>query len=155
MAASLGLALTLALTGCGETNPLNPNPQPTPTPAAARAVVTLSLDNARIDTGQVQGFGWALVATLRLAETAGLAATVDFVRLDLYRPDDSLLERTQLGGNQLPGGNTLAARGARDIALALGFNNDPLPGRYIIVSVFTTDARGNALVTSSGRLTFG
>jgi hypothetical protein len=156
MAATLCLGLALTLTGCGETNPLNPNPQPTPTPTPARANVTLTLTGITIDTNKAVGFAWALVANLRLNESAGVAATIDYIRLDLYLANNTLLERTQLSGSQIPGGNALSASGVRDFpALALGFNQDPLTGRYIVVSVATTDARGNAQVTSSGQLIFG
>jgi len=39
--------------------------------------------------------------------------------------------------------------------LALGFNSDIVTGRYVIVSVATTDSHGNAQVSSSGQLIFG
>ena len=156
VAATLGLGLALTLTGCGETNPLNPNPQPTPTPAPARANVTMTLTGITIDNDKAAGFYWALVANLRLNESAGAAATIDYIRLDMFLPNNTLLERTQLSGAQIPGGNALSASGVREFpALALGFNQDPITGRYIIVSVATTDARGNAQVTSSGQLIFG
>jgi hypothetical protein len=150
------LALALALAGCGDTNPLNPDPTPTPTPAATKANVTLTLAAARIDTDQLPGFFFALVSNVHLAETAGVAATIDYIRLDVYLPNNTLLERTQLTGAQIPGGNALAASGVRDFAgLALGFNSDIVPGRYVIMSVATTDARGNGQVASSGQLIFG
>lgn len=149
--------LALALSGCGETNPLNPNPQPTPTPVPAKANVTMTLAAIRIDdSGKLPGFTYALVSNMHLAESGGVAATIDFIRLDLYLPNDTLLERTQIPSAQVPGGNALAANGVRDFTdLALGFNSDILRGRYVIVSVATTDARGNAQVSSSGQLIFG
>jgi len=156
VAATLGLGLGLALTGCGETNPLNPNPQPTPTPTPARANVTMTLTGISLENDKAAGFFWALVANVKLNESAGVAATIDYIRLDMFLPNNTLLERTQLSGAQIPGGNALSANGVRDFpALALGFNQDPITGRYLVVSVATTDARGNAQVTSSGQLIFG
>jgi hypothetical protein len=156
VAATLGLGLALTLAGCGETNPLNPNPQPTPTAAPARAVVTLSLTGISLENDKVAGFFWALVSNMRVSETAGVAATIDYIRLDMFLPNNTLIERTQLSGSQIPGGTALAARGTRDFpALALGFNQDPITGRYLVVSVGTTDARGNVQVTTSGQLIFG
>lgn len=156
MAATLGLVAALALSGCGETTPLNPNPQPTPTPLPARANVAMTLAGIRIDADKVQGYSWALVTNVRLNESAGVSATIDYIRLDLFLPNNTMIERTQLSGGQIPGGTALAASGVRDFtALALGFNADPITGRYVIVSVATTDARGNAQVTSSGQLIFG
>ena len=147
--------LALALAGCGTTNPLNPTPQPTPTPAPSKAVVTLTLGGISLDT-IVPGFGHTLVSNIHIAEGGGVAATIDFIRLDVYLPNDTLLERTQTAGGQLPGGAALAANGVRDFAAyALGFNSDILSGRYLIVSVGTTDAKNNALITSSGKLIFG
>ena len=93
---------------------------------------------------------------MHLTESGGVAATIDFIRLDVYLPNETLLERTQIPAAQIPGGNALAANGVRDFAgLALGFNSDILSGRYLVVSVGTTDARSNAQVTSSGKLIFG
>jgi hypothetical protein len=156
--AAVGASLTFALTlaGCGDSNPLNPTPQPTPTPAPSKAVVTLTLGAIALDTVGVPGFIHALVSNVRVNETGGVAATIDFIRLDVYLPNDTLLERTQIAGGQLPGGAALAANGVRDFpGLALGFNSDILTGRYLVVNVGTTDARGNALITPSGKLIFG
>ena len=157
LAVGVSLLLALALSGCGDTNPLNPNPQPTPTPAPSKANVTMTLAAIAIDdSGKLPGFTYALVSNMRLNESGGVAATIDFIRLDLYLPNNTLLERTQIPSAQVPGGNALAANGVRDFPnLGLGFNSDILTGRYVIVSVATTDARGNAQVTSSGQLIFG
>jgi hypothetical protein len=155
-AVAVSLAFALALAGCGESNPLNPNPQPTPTPAPSKAVVNLTLGGISLDTKDLSGFGHTLVSNIHIAEGGGVAATIDFIRLDVYLPNDTLLERVQTAGGQLPGGAALAANGVRDFAAyALGFNSDILSGRYLIVSVGTTDAKNNALITSSGKLIFG
>jgi hypothetical protein len=156
LAAGLSLALSVSLSGCGETNPLNPDPTPTPTPPPAKAVVTLTLGAITLDTVGVPGYIHAFVSNVRLNESGGVAATIDYVRLDVYLPNNTLLERTQIPSAALPGGAALSANGVRDFAgLALGFNSDILTGRYLVVSVATTDARGNAQVTSSGQLIFG
>lgn len=156
LAAGTSLALALSLSGCGATNPLNPDPTPTPTPTIAKANVTLTLGAINLDTVGVPGYIHAFVSNVRLNESGGVAATIDFIRLDVYLPNNSLLERTQIPSAALPGGAALAANGVRDFAgLALGFNSDILTGRYLVVSVATTDARGNAQVTSSGQLIFG
>jgi len=156
-ATGAGVVVALTLSGCGETNPLNPNPQPTPTPAPTRATVTVALTGVRLDTeSKVPGYINSLISNMRLTESGGVAATIDFIRLDMYLPNNTLLERTQVPAAQVPGGPALAASSSRDFAdLALGFNSDILTGRYIIVSVATTDARGNAQVTSTGQLIFG
>ena len=46
-----GVLVALTLSGCGETNPLNPNPQPTPTPTPTRANVTLTLTGSDSGSG--------------------------------------------------------------------------------------------------------
>jgi hypothetical protein len=148
----------LALSGCGVTNPLNPDPQPTPTPTPAKANVALTLSAVRLDdTGKLPGYSFALVTNMHLNESGGVAATLDYIRLDVYLANNTLLERTQIASGQIPGGSALAANGVRDFTdLALGFNSDILSGRYVIVSVAYTDARGNPQqVTSSGQLIFG
>ncbi|HEY6554871.1 MAG TPA: hypothetical protein VI669_16065 [Vicinamibacteria bacterium] len=119
--------------------------------------MTLALTGIRLETdSRVPGYINSLVSNMRLTESGGVAATIDFIRLDMYLPNNTLLERTQVLAAQVPGGAALGASSSRDFAdLALGFNSDILSGRYIIVSVATTDARGNAQVTSSGQLIFG
>jgi hypothetical protein len=156
LAVGLSLALALSFSGCGATNPLNPDPQPTPTPAPSKAIVSLTLGAINLDTVGVPGYIHALVSNVHITESGGVAATIEFVRLDVYLPNNTLLERTQIPSAQLPGGAALTANGVRDFAgLPLGFNSDILTGRYIIVSVATTDAKGNGLVTSTGQLIFG
>jgi hypothetical protein len=156
LAAGASLVLALTFAGCGASNPLNPNPTPTPTPAASKAVVALTLASVHIDVGTLPGFAFTLVSNLHLAESAGVAANIDYIRLDVYLADDTPLERTQISAAQIPGGNALAASGVRDFAaLGLGFNSDIVTGRYVIVSVGTTDTHGNAQVASSGKLIFG
>ena len=156
LAGALSLTLALSLMACGESNPLNPTPQPTPTPAPSKAIVTLTLGAITLDTVGVPGYIHAFVSNVRLNESGGVAATIDFIRLDVYSPANALLERTQIPSAALPGGAALAANGVRDFnGLALGFNSDILTGRYLVVSVSTTDARGNVLLTSSGQLIFG
>ena len=156
LALGASMLTVVALAGCGTSNPLNPNPTPTPTPAPSKANVVLTLANIKIDTGTLPGFAYALTSDIHLAENGGVAANIDFIRLDMYSSTDTNLERTQLSGSQIPNGTALAANGVRDFtALGLGFNSDIVSGRYVIVSVGTTDAKGNALVTSSGKLIFG
>lgn len=156
LAVSASLILGLALAGCGDSNPLNPDPTPTPTPAPSKANVTMNLASVHIDVGTLPGYAFALITNLHLIEGAGVAATIDYIRLDVFLPDNTLLERTQISSGQIPGGNALAASGVRDFAsLALGFNSDIVTGRYVIVSVATTDSHGNAQVSSSGQLIFG
>jgi hypothetical protein len=155
LAVGFSLVLAMALAGCGATNPLNPDPQPTPTPAPSKANIAITLAAIQLDTDRLPGFFYALISNMRLNESGGVAATIDFIRLDVYLPNDTLLERTQILSAQIPGGNALAASGVRDFTgLILGFNSDILSGRYVIVSVGTTDARGNVQVTSTGHLIF-
>lgn len=148
--------LAIVLGGCGESNPANPTPTPTPTPTPSRHDAVMTLENVRVDYGKAPGFTNAVVCNMRINEQGGVAATIDYLRLEYYNPDGTLLERTQLAGTAIPGGTALAARGVRDFpALALGFNNDLVKDRYIIVSESTTDASGFNKVNASGRLIIG
>ena len=153
---STALALAAMLGGCGESNVVNPTPSPTPTPTPARAVVGIALDKIGIDVGKLPGFQFALVFNMKVTESGGLGANIDYIRLDVFLADGTALERTQLGSGQIPGGNRLAASAARDFtAVSLGFSSEILTGRYVIVSVGTTDDKGNGQVATSGKLIFG
>jgi hypothetical protein len=148
--------LALGLSACGESDTVNPTPQPTPTPTPAHADVVMTLEAVRVAFGEAPGFSNAIVCNMRLNERAGVATTIDYLRLDYFNPDGSLLERTQLAGSQIPGGTQLAARGVRDFpGLALGFNQDLVKGRYIVISESTTDATGFNQINKSGQLIIG
>lgn len=153
---ALAAVLALGISACGDSDPTNPTPQPTPTPTPSRADVVMTLEAVRITFGSAPGFTYSVVCNMRLNERAGVATNIDYLRLEYFNPDGSLLERTQLAGSAIPGGTRLDARGVRDFpALALGFNNDLVKDRYIIISESTTDGGGFTQVNSSGRLIIG
>lgn len=154
LGARLLLGMALALPGCGGDGGTTPTPTPTPTPGPSQANITVTISNPTYFTGGVPGFGYRLQFGLNVRESAGLGANINFVRLEVYDAAGSLLERTENGANTVPGGNRLNPNSSRDFNVTMGFNSDPLSGRFILIGLGTTDDRGNTQVAVSQRLFF-
>jgi len=148
------LGLALALPGCGGGDSTTPTPTPTPTPGPTQANVTVTINNPTYGPGGTAGFGYSLEFGLNVRESAGLGANINFVRLEIFNASGSLLERSENGANTVPGGNRLNPNSSRDFNVILGFNSDPLNGRYVVIRLGTTDDRGHAQVASSTNLLF-
>jgi hypothetical protein len=151
----VALALALPLSGCGNSEPTTPTPEPTPTPAA-RANVVLTLSIQGIETGTLAPYQYTLRFNVRLNETFGVPARLDFMRLDFFEKDGTLMERTQRPASDFPGNGQIPAKGVLDILGAgLGFSSNPTTGRYLILTFRTIDEKGFDQTLTSGRLSFG
>jgi hypothetical protein len=147
----IGLGLALALPACKKTT--SPTPVATPTPTPARAVVTISILNVSLVNVDHPPFNWNLIYTLHVVESGGLGCTLNYVHLDAYKEDGTLLERTALGPEAFtPGGNRLEALATRDFTVINGFNTDPAPGRYLVITLGFVDDKGNSQTASTGHL---
>lgn len=154
LGARLLLGMALALPGCGGDSGTTPTPAPTPTPGPSQANITVTINNPTYFSGGVPGYGYSLEFALNVRESAGLGANINFVRLEIYNASGSLLERSENGANTVPGGNRLNPNASRDFNVTMGFNSDPLSGRYVLIGLGTTDDRGNTQVAVSDRLFF-
>ena len=148
------LGIALALPGCGGDSSSTPTPTPTPTPGPTAANIAVTINNPTAFSGGVPGFGYSLQFGLNVRESAGLGANINFVRLEIYNASGSLLERTENGANTVPGGNRLNPNSSRDFNVTMGFNSDPVSGRFVLIGLGTTDDRGNTQVAVSDRLFF-
>ena len=143
------LAALLALAaGCGDGNngsPTTPTPTPTPTPSQpSQASITVQvLGFGAITSGQGNLFGIGL----RVTESAGVGANINFIRLDVFRATGQFEERKEIGAGQITaqtGSNRLTANSTRDLDPVLFlFNATVKKGRIIRVTVGFTDDRGN------------
>ena len=149
---SAGLAL-LVLAACGGSSTPN-TPTTTPTPTVSAASIAVSISAVSAGAGSISGFAYETSFTLRLAESAGLGANINFIRMEVYSPGGTLLERVEVGANNFGGNNRLNAMQTRDLAVRIGFNAQPETGRYVLISVGLTDDRGNNSTLVSSRYTF-
>ena len=143
----LACLLTLAA-GCGDGNNSSttaPTPTPTPTPPQpSQASITVEV----LGFGAVaSGSGNLFAIGLRLTETAGVGANINFIRLEVFRATGEFEERQEIGAGQITsqtGSNRLAANSTRDLNPVLfTFNATVKSGRIIRVTTGFTDDRGN------------
>jgi hypothetical protein len=148
------LGLALAPAGCGGGGGAAPTPPSTMPPGPSRANISLTVTSYTATSGGVPGFAYSLRFAMRVRESAGVGANLNFIRLGMYSPTGSVLELTETGSDGFPGGNRLDANGTRDFDLTMGFDSDPLGGRFAHVGVGTTDDIGNDSLAVSERLYF-
>jgi hypothetical protein len=156
----IGLGLALALPACKKTT--SPTPVATPTPTPARAVVTIAILNFQLKIVNPPpdknhpGFYNETIYTLHVVESGGVGCALNYVRLDYFEADGTLLERTEQGPSAFSvGGNRLEAGHTQDYTVFSFFNSDLKKGRSLVYSVGFTDDKGNNGTASSGSLVIG
>jgi hypothetical protein len=145
-AISLALAgcLSLVLPACGGGN----NNVTPPTPVGpSQANITVTVSNAIVSNSPRVGFNYDLNFTLRVAESAGVGASFNFIRADFYTAGGTALERQEITATQLgrvPPSQSLSA------PILISFNSDPAfgTGRYTIITAGFTDDKGNSLAAT-------
>jgi hypothetical protein len=149
----LALALALGLPACGGGNSTT-GPTPVSQPAGpSQAKVAVTVSNPTIDFSDDPAFSYQLTFGLQIAESAGLAANINFVRLEVYSAGDALLERREIGATTF-GSNRLPANGTVSYNVKMHFNSDPLTGRYVLIGVSTTDDKANTQLSITPKLNF-
>jgi len=151
-------AVALALAGCGDSAPVNPGPAPT-TPPPARAAVAMTIGGIVLacDNSEriLPPYSCRVRSNIRFNESNGVASTVQSIRLDMFEPSGTFIERNQIEGANLPGGSSIPAKGIRDyVELDLYFSARPTPGRYVLIIANLKDATGFGSELQSGRLGF-
>jgi hypothetical protein len=150
--AAWALTALMTLGACTKSNPAGPEP-PLP-PAVSQASISVAISNPAYGTSSRAGFNYELQFGVRVTESAGLAASLNFIRLELYDPAGALIERQEIGSSIFSGGNRLNASSSRDFNVLMGFNAEPRSGRFVRIGVGTTDDRNNTQVAISDRLFF-
>jgi hypothetical protein len=156
----IGLGLALALPACKKTT--SPTPVATPTPAPAKAVVSMAILNFQLKIVSPPpdknhpGFYNETIYTLHVVESGGVGCNLNYIRLEYFESDGTLLERTEQGPSAFAvGGNRLDAGHTLDYTVFSFFNSDLKKGRSLLYTVGYTDDKGNNGTASSGSLVIG
>lgn len=147
-AASALLATCILSLGCnGDSGSGNTGPTPTTTTTTAgptAAVVVMDILNYGALTSD--GSGSIFQVEIRLMETAGLGANINYIRLDYLRATGELEERSEIGADDIAnvlGTNRLDASSTWQQTVGFFFRGSIKRGRELIVTVNLTDDRGN------------
>jgi hypothetical protein len=141
---ALALASALLL-GCSD----SPTNGTTTTSAPATTTVPASAD---IDVellefgGFLSGQGNLFQVTIRITESGGVGAHINFARLEIFRATGELEERREIGAGQLIeglGDNELDANSTEAIVLTFFFNATGKSGRTLLLTMGFTDDSGN------------
>lgn len=141
------LVLSLLATGCGDGGgPTTPTSTTTTTAGPTAAVILLDV----LDFGllSVQGGGAVFGVELRMRETAGLGANINYIRLDYLKATGELEERAEIGANDIIselGTNRIGPNATWQEVVGFFFRASIKKGRMLIVIVNLTDDRGNTV----------
>jgi hypothetical protein len=143
------VVLFLLATSCDDGGPTTNGPTTTTTTTTAgpsAAVILLDV----IDFGLfgVQGGGALFGVELRMRETAGLGANINYIRLDYLRATGELEERAEIGADDIGselGTNRIGPNATWQEVVVFFFRASIKRGRQLIVIVNLTDDRGNTV----------
>ena len=142
----MAIAASLGLAGCGGNDPIpGPDPLTTPTPPT-KANIVVTVTNTRWAVSAADGFNYAFGFDIAIQETAGVGATLNYVRADFYSGGNGSgqrLERHQVPGRSL---NRLTAKGTLHDSFVARFNAGAASS--VVISVSFTDDSGNVLQTT-------
>jgi hypothetical protein len=135
----IGLALAVGLAGCGGDSPASPTPA---TPLRADITV-VQTSVGQLCLSPISGFALRLRVPIRITESGGLGANMNYIRLSLYR-GGAEVERREAGTADFVaylGTNRLPARSI--IAATLSFDFNTTDADSFLLSFDFTDDRGN------------
>jgi len=140
-------AVLLCGAGCGDGLFVLPS-QATPPPeeGAAELSVTFVGDPAIVIPGASKNADF--IATLEITETAGVGASINFIRLQLLR-DRVEIERSEIGADFIEPDNRIDPSSTTRIEVKLGFNSS-IADLEAIFTVSFTDDRGNLIEVAIG-----
>jgi hypothetical protein len=153
-AAALALTAVMSLGACTGDSPQGPSNVAPPQQGPSQANISVTISSPAYGNSTRAGFNYELQFGVRVSESAGLAANLNFIRLEVYDAAGAMLERQEIGAAIFTGGNRLNASSSRDFNVLMGFNAEPRSGRYVRIGVGTTDDRNNTQVAISDRLFF-
>ena len=141
----------LFLSSCGGDNPTGGTN--TSTTSTTTTVVSMAnIDVEVLDIGAlVSGQGNLLFVEIRIIESAGLGANINFARLEVFRATGELEERAEIGSNDIIAGvgdNRLEANETEEATLTFLFRATVKTGRQLVLTLGFTDDNGNDIETS-------
>jgi len=143
------LLVLVAIVGCGGDSSTSPTPTPTtvstppPPPPPSPASITLEASDAVAFVGNM---GNVFVFDLRITETGGGGAHINFIRLEVFRPSGEFKERQEIGAQviiSVTGSNRIEANSTRLLEqVAFIFRTAFKGGPLMVVTVGLTDDTG-------------
>ena len=140
----LAVAFAATLAGCGSDNPVTPPPPTTPPGPTAASISVTQGSQAQICRSPTPGFNYRLRMPLRIVESAGLGANINFARLTLFLRGVEV-ERREIGSAQIIAGvgtNRLNPNSTQNVVTTFDFNNDTFDTERFELGF--TDDRGNS-----------
>lgn len=141
----IGLAFMCA---CGNDSGTSPSPvtpsPPSPPPGPSRAQITLEVINFGVLA--TESAGSLFFVEIKLQETAGLGANINFLRLEVFRATGEREEAQEIGANDIVGAlgsNRLGAGTTWQESVVFYFRATIKAGRQLRLTVGLTDDRGN------------
>src|SRR3989304_3803385 len=139
-------AVLLCGAGCGDGLFVLPSQATPPPEEAADLFVTFVGDPAIVIPGASKNADF--IATLEITETAGVGASINFIRLQLLR-DRVEIERSETGADFIEPDNRIDPSPKTRIEVRLRFNSQ-LPDLEAIFRGSFTDDRGNPIERAIG-----
>jgi len=142
------LILSLLATGCGDGGGPTTTPTNTTTTTAGPTAAVILLDVLDFGLFSASGGGAVFAVELRMRETAGLGANINYIRLDYLKATGELEERAEIGANDIIselGTNRIGPNATWQEVVGFLFRASIKKGRMLIVIVNLTDDRGNTV----------
>jgi len=143
------LCLPLLFVACGDGDTPTNTPPPTTTstsiPASAKIDVEI-LSASAASSGQ----GNLFQVGVRITESGGVGAHINFARLEVFRATGELEERQEIGAGQIIAGigdNRLEPNMSEDAFITFFFRATVKKGRQLRLTMGFTDDQGNDLET--------
>jgi hypothetical protein len=138
--------LACLFVGCGDDGPATPTPTPTPAPTPSPpAAAKIKVDV--VDAGVLaSGQGNLLFMDLKMVESGGLGANINFIRVEIFKATGEFEERQEIGADDIideTGSNRLEKNATREESWVLLFRATIKSGRLLNVTVGFTDDAGN------------
>lgn len=139
-------ALALSLAACGDSDGgmTDPTPMTTSTTSIpAQAQIQLEILSAgALVSGQGNAFG----VSIRITESGGVGANINFARLEVFRATGELEERQEVGAGQIIAGvgdNRLEANTSEEATVTFFFRATVKTGRTLTFTMGFTDDNSN------------
>ena len=143
VALTLSSSLFIGCGGDGPTNSTNTTTTPVTTTVPASAVIDVEVLTFG---GIISGQGNLFQVGIRMTESGGVGAHINFARLEIFRVTGELEERREIGAGAIIAGlgdNRLEANTSETATLTFLFRATAKSGRRLLLTMGFTDDSGN------------